>query len=756
MRRMLMLLGSLAGAAALSSCSGGGGSSSGGSGIVPVAPTSPYAQATPNPSLVTAPGSLCANPTNSQTLSVASNPQGAWVEITASGTTYVVGQTPLTCALDPSKTGVSVAVLGNVGQAPQVTNVAGNVSTSIFFNALGDSSGSMLAAGGTLSVMRSPSSAARAASAGAPRRAPQRYARGNGEVPGVYAVVYRSGALSMEGRTPAEIERALGAVGKKIGTLQGQEWRSIRVSPAQAAGVVAQLQARPDVEAVYPAHYRRLLALRPQDAAMSANDTFMDPYDQWDMFHIGMPAAWGITEGSAAAPIAIIDTGYDTHNQDLASKVIHEAVFYSGTGKMVIDNTNPDDPANIEDTDGHGTNVSGIAAAITNNGLGFAGVGWNTPLLEYKIFPDTDVNGVSCITSTDPSCGASTTDEAQAIAAAVQSGAKVINLSLGGSAGQPVDPTEYAAVEQAISQGVVVVAAAGNDTSSTGISYPGGYRGVISVGASAIHGDNCTAGIPPACDPSSGTEGLAAYSNYGPTADALTNAITVNQPTLVAPGGDPSGQSDNDNLHWIFNLYSTGVTLANYTCNPANSGGVCASFFAGTSQATPHVAGAVALMRAIAPSLTPAQILAIFQNPNNDDNLGIGASQGAGRLDVVKALEAAGGTVVAAQGTLPPLTSFVAMAYTPGQGNAPTILDKEYPLGVPVNSNGTFRLSDIPAGTTYEVGVWIDTNHDNVVDQGDWFGAAGNTAAPSVYSSNGMYSYGTITVQQVGPTFALR
>ncbi|TAM91776.1 hypothetical protein EPN42_02725, partial [bacterium] len=474
----------------------------------------------------------------------------------------------------------------------------------------------------------------------------------------------------------------------------------------------------------------------------------IDPYDQWDMYRVSMPQAWGISEGSTSAPIAIIDTGYDVNNPDLQGKVSYSEVDYTGTGKITASPM-------YEDTDGHGTNVSGIAAALTNNGSGFAGVGWKTPLLEFKIFPDTDSTGTACVISNATECGASTTDEATAITSAVSHGAKVISMSLG-AFGAP-DQGEYAAVEQAISQGVVVVAAAGNNDQpqGSGIEYPGGYRGVISVGASAIIGDSCTSGVTP-CDTSSGTEVLASYSDYGPTDDGT--GTSVNQPTLLAPGGGDPGapsSSDNDNLHWIFNLYSTGDTTSGYTCTPSATGGVCSSFFVGTSQATPHVAGSAALMLAVNPSLSPAQILGIFQAAANDDNLNV-TGQGAGRLNVLKALQAAGGTVAGGGSSSPPPSSFVAFAYTSGAGNRPAILDVEYPSGVPVNADNSFRLSDIPANVTYKVGIWIDTNHDGVVDANDWFGVAGGVGSPSQFSSSGPYSYGTITVQQVtSSNFAL-
>jgi hypothetical protein len=255
--------------------------------------------------------------------------------------------------------------------------------------------------------------------------------------------------------------------------------------------------------------------------------------------------------------------------------------------------------------------------ATTNNGYGFAGVAFNAGLQAYLIFPPATAQG-DCQT-------AATSDEVIAIQRAVANGASVINLSLGGI---DFDQGEEDAVDAALAAGVTVVAAAGNEGASTP-DYPGGYKGVIAVGASNVTDPN-NDGV---YDDITG-EGIASYSNDGGT--------------LLAPGGDPSSVQDPDLLHWIEN-YST--TTANYppdqctnTEFPPSSGeNVCRALFAGTSQATPQVSGTVALMEAYhggARSLTPAQVTTILQA--NSDSLGLPTSeQGAGRLDAGKAVAAA-------------------------------------------------------------------------------------------------------------------
>ncbi len=326
--------------------------------------------------------------------------------------------------------------------------------------------------------------------------------------------------------------------------------------------------------------------------------------NQWDFFALQMPAAWATTVGSSAVKIAIIDTGYDMGNPDINTKVDAAIVFDCNNGQ-------PDTNASIQDTDGHGTDVSGIAAADTNNNTDVAGVGWNTRLFEARVFPYK------------PNPGANTQDIAAAINWAVAAGAKVINLSLGSAT--PDNNYEEPAVAAAIKAGVVVVAASGNDGQNT-VDYPAADPGVIAVGASAYY----EVGYPNVTTPNTlagGHEGVASYSNYGAGL------------SLVAPGADPSAAQTApcgkpgqpvcppiDFLQWIDNLDSLQGQFKETV-----------GLFAGTSQASPHVAGAVALMLAKDPTLTPAQALSIVKS--TADNIG-SLREGAGRLNVLNALKA--------------------------------------------------------------------------------------------------------------------
>ncbi|MBN2187429.1 MAG: peptidase S8, partial [Dehalococcoidia bacterium] len=189
------------------------------------------------------------------------------------------------------------------------------------------------------------------------------------------------------------------------------------------------------------------------DSLVEAVDVPNDPYfdNQWGMTKVQAPQAWSITEGSADIHIAILDTGIDMEHPDLAGKIVDNINF--------SDSTTPD--ANGHN---HGTHVAGIAAAATDNGIGVAGMGHNSSLMNVKVLSDDGSGYYSWV--------------AQGIIWAADNGADVINLSLGGTS--PSTTLEQA-VDYAWSKGAVVVAAAGNYGSSSPF-YPAYYTNCIAVG----------------------------------------------------------------------------------------------------------------------------------------------------------------------------------------------------------------------------------------------------------------------------------
>jgi thermitase len=198
---------------------------------------------------------------------------------------------------------------------------------------------------------------------------------------------------------------------------------------------------------------------------------------QWGMVKIQAPQAWDVTIGSASIDIAILDTGVDLDHPDLANKIIGN-IDFSGS-------------ATADDVYGHGTHVAGIAAAVTNNGIGVAGLGYSATIMNVKVLGDTGSGAYSWIAS--------------GIIWAADNGAEVISMSLGGSA---ASSTLEDAVNYAWSKGVIVVAAAGN-SGNTLPSYPAYYANCIAVAATDAN------------------DAKASWSNYGDWVDVAAPGTSI-------------------------------------------------------------------------------------------------------------------------------------------------------------------------------------------------------------------------------------
>jgi len=655
-----------------------------------------------------------------------SNPGGLAVTINSAS----AGKTQLT-------TTPSYANLPNIGTITGPANSfsvcyaqLGDGNHTIYYNSASDTSGKL----GSVSNTAFGQTGAHAAPfARLVRIAPHRRTEGGVDRLRIQ-VHFVTAAVHGDAREAAAIERTLGVTNAfTLGAVHGTMDRIVFIPKGETPQSLSQkFRQRSEVADARPLPLRYTQTI---PAPFIPNDPWFTAVNQWDFYTIDAPGAWGFTHGGP--PIAVVDTGADLTAYDLAAKITVEEKWVQS--EPPYPNLSP---TAAQDLDGHGTNVSGIADAITNNDYGVAGVGFNSPLQVYRIFPTP----VAPNYTSDPNYGASVADEAMAINTAVGNGAKVINLSLGSCAGANSppgpDPTEYAAVEAAIAAGVVVVAAAGNERSGGGggscgtantIDFPAAYPGVIAVGATSLH-DNNTG------NPKGATEYVASYSNSGPGL------------AVVAPGGDPSGSNDQDYLHWITNLYSSTVADPSQQCQPISSGSgppLCLALFAGTSQATPHVTGTVALMRAVKPSLAPAQIKTIIENTADNIN---DPNQGSGRLNAFRAVAVADG--VTSGLPQPAATNFRAIAYTVTKGsNKPNVLDATFPAGVPVGSDGSFRVADVPAGSpsTYEIGLWYDANGDGIVDAGDYFGSVGPCSATAPCSAAA-----TIDVSIVPSGFVLK
>jgi len=290
-----------------------------------------------------------------------------------------------------------------------------------------------------------------------------------------------------------------------------------------------------------------------------------DPYYgyQWHLDNpvyggIGMEEAWDISTGTNSVIVAVVDTGiaYETYGKYCQAPDLAQTCFVQGKD-FVNGDLHPNDDNN------HGTHVAGTVAQSTNNELGVAGVAFNTCLMPVKV-----LNSRGSGTYANVALG---------IRYAADNGAKVINLSLGGTAS---DNTLRDAVAYAYGKGVIVVAACGNSNVSSCL-YPAAYDDyVIAVGATQYD------------------ETKAPYSNYGPSLD------------LVAPGGNNNLDQNNDG-------YADGVLQQTF----ASSRQLCSFayyFFQGTSMAAPHVSGVAALLIAKGNATTPNDIRTALQETAED------------------------------------------------------------------------------------------------------------------------------------------
>ena len=362
---------------------------------------------------------------------------------------------------------------------------------------------------------------------------------------------------------------------QRAATIAAAGGRLIETIPALAADLVEFPAAQ--VAAGSPAEARLM-----SDLAGGAGVSYVEPNvtyalsapfvpndaqiaQQYAWARVGAFDGWALTRGSAGVVIAIVDSGVQPDHPDLKAKLVAGYDF-------VQDDNDPSDAI------GHGTHVAGIAAAATNNAQGVAGACPECRLMPVRVIGPTGTGFVS--------------DIARGITYAADNGARVINLSLGGSGSQ----TLQRAVDYAWSKGAFLTCAAGNaGTSSTGNAYPAAYGACLAVAATTS------------------ADARASYSNYGMWVD-------------VAAPGDA-----------IFSTYSGGGYR----------------YQSGTSMAAPHVAGLAGLLASQGYGNTAirSRICA-----TGDAIAGTGASWSCGRVNFGRALSGSAPAAMPARAYLPALT----------------------------------------------------------------------------------------------------
>lgn len=313
-----------------------------------------------------------------------------------------------------------------------------------------------------------------------------------------------------------------------------------------AAEAVLEIANDPNVEYAHIPAVRRFAAADPE-----ANR-------QWGLRAVDYFKAVTIPgfKNASDIKIAIIDSGIDSNHPDLIGSFSHNINFT---------------PLSPDDDSGHGTHVAGIIAAVTNNGIGITGTCESKNLMILR--------GL-----TSPYYA---TAYYNALRYALSNGAQVINLSLGG----PHDPTEALLIKTAISKGIVVVAAMGNDyLGGNPTSFPAALPDVIAVGASDE------------------TDARGAFSQTGSHIHLLAPGVNIlsTVPTYSVPS----------------------IRLTDY------------DVLDGTSMATPFVTAAVALMLAknSKASLTDIKTALEKSSAKIGGHTGHTVNFGHGRLDLARAI----------------------------------------------------------------------------------------------------------------------
>lgn len=368
----------------------------------------------------------------------------------------------------------------------------------------------------------------------------------------------------------------------------GLHTQGMRGSGMSSLQLAARLASQSDVEWAVVDQRRSISGVIPNDPYYGPKQTSITPQvGQWylrasdssALSAINAEGAWATTTGSPNITVAVLDTGVRFDHPDLSSKLWpgYDFVRSSASGDgggWDADASDPGDWTVQADTCGaapsswHGTEVAGLIGAASDNGIGMASVGRNVRLLPVRVLGkcggfDSDIQAAmlwAAGLSSDPVVNPHP--------------AQVINMSLG-SAGN-CGPDYQSVFAQLASARVAVVVAAGN--AGIALNSPANCAGAIAV-----------AGLRHA-----GTK--VGYSSLGPEV-----AIAA-----------PAGNCVNDAAPCLYSLLTTRNTGT--TTPGANSYSDSYQYTVGTSFSAPLVAGTIALMLSVDPSLTPLQIKAVLQN----------------------------------------------------------------------------------------------------------------------------------------------
>jgi subtilisin family serine protease len=411
------------------------------------------------------------------------------------------------------------------------------------------------------------------------------------------ALVVLVSVLAAAGVLPEAASAARFAVGVEPSAQQARVVRAVerrggRVveSLAPIPALVVEIPARASLRGIRGIRYVEPLASRR--LSLTPTDPFVGR--QWYLTQSRFYESWLTYPAFERIPVAVIDSGVDAQHPELAGKILGTKSFVGGRADV--------------DTYGHGTFVAGLIASGVDNGIGIAGLAPSAELLVAKVV--TKQRSVPV------------TAEAKAIRWAVESGARVINMSLGGLR-DPLDPSrdtfsrlEADAVAYAVANGVVVVAAVGNDDQAPRspweyASYPAALPHVLGVSALTQLGN------------------VPKFSNR----DRIYNDV-------AAPGAE------------ILSIFPRSLTSRYPTCSEQGFSSCGPDEYReaqGTSFSAPQVSSAAAVLLSLRPTLEPEQVTAILERTAADVTAETGcpvctegrdALTGWGRLDMAAAIAA--------------------------------------------------------------------------------------------------------------------
>ncbi|MDH5718471.1 MAG: S8 family serine peptidase [Spirochaetia bacterium] len=319
------------------------------------------------------------------------------------------------------------------------------------------------------------------------------------------------------------------------------ETRLVRVSSALPYNeILLEIASDERVLFVEPNYISRAFITNVNDSLISS---------QWGLEKIQMPYAWDVEKGSSGLNIAVLDTGINTSLTEFSGRLL--------SGYNYIDNS-----SDVNDDNDHGTMVAGIIGANTNNDTGIAGINWHSKIIPVKILDNDGMGNYHIM--------------AHGIRFAVDNGAKIINISAGGYA---YSNTIQEAVKYARDNGVLIVAAAGNDGTNLSV-YPAVEYGVLGVGATDENDE------------------IDQNSNFGNYVDVLAPGINI--VSLNRDGGAKNAS--------------------------------------GSSMAAPFVAGLASLLLSEDSSLTHDEIANIIINNTDVTSAQIHDGYGTGRINAARSL----------------------------------------------------------------------------------------------------------------------